>query len=152
MDDPGLIGPKLDIALEDEYHAEAMYNAVIDEFGEVRPFSNIVAAEGRHADLLLRIYDKYDLEAPANAYTDAGFDFASPQEAGQAALEAEIANAELYDELLEDVGDSDVIAVFEQLQWASRERHLPALQGYVSGGGSGGGQAGKGKRHRRGRR
>ena len=39
----------LQLALEDEYRAEAMYEAVIEDFGEVRPFINIIEAERRHA-------------------------------------------------------------------------------------------------------
>ena len=39
-------------AINDEYHARAFYNAVIDKFGEIRPFSNIVQAETRHAETI----------------------------------------------------------------------------------------------------
>ena len=36
-------------ALDDEYRAEAIYDAVMQKFGEVRPFINIIEAERRHA-------------------------------------------------------------------------------------------------------
>lgn len=36
-------------ALEDERKAEATYMAVIEKFGPIRPFINIVFAENRHA-------------------------------------------------------------------------------------------------------
>ncbi|MGB7250036.1 MAG: hypothetical protein WBC73_13945, partial [Phormidesmis sp.] len=34
-------------AINDEYRARALYGAVLEKFGEVRPFSNIVQAENR---------------------------------------------------------------------------------------------------------
>ena len=41
-------------ALDDERKAEASYAVVIDKFGPVRPFSNIIEAEQRHASALER--------------------------------------------------------------------------------------------------
>ena len=36
-------------ALQDEYRGEAMYSRVLKDHGDVRPFSNVVHAERRHA-------------------------------------------------------------------------------------------------------
>jgi hypothetical protein len=35
-------------SIQDEYYSRALYAAVIQKFGEVRPFSNIIQAEYRH--------------------------------------------------------------------------------------------------------
>jgi len=150
MDSAELIQPKLDAALDDEYHARAFYSAVLEQFGEVRPFSNIINAEQRHIDALIRLYEKYGLEAPADAYMDAEFEYADLAEAAQAGVDAEVANGALYDELFKDVTDPDVIRIFENLQWASEERHLPALERYLENGECNGGNCngmgqGKGK-------
>ena len=144
LDDVALIEPKLASALADELQARALYARVIEQFGELRPFSNIIHAEERHAELLGRLYQEYGLAVPEeqSAAEEPSKDplrFATLAEAAQAALDAELANAELYDDLLSGVSDPDVIAVFEQLQWASRERHLPALQRAVETGGHAGG-------------
>ena len=40
-------------ALEDEYKARATYRKVIERFGRVRPFVNIIQAEERHIEALL---------------------------------------------------------------------------------------------------
>ena len=40
-------------AIDDEYKARATYRLVIREFGEIRPFINIVEAESRHIEALL---------------------------------------------------------------------------------------------------
>jgi len=56
----------LDEALVDERKAHASYQAIIDRFGEVRPFSNIVHAEQRHIDALLALFARYGLMPPAD--------------------------------------------------------------------------------------
>lgn len=43
----------LNEALLDEYKARDTYRKVIDSFGAVRPFVNIVEAEQRHIEALL---------------------------------------------------------------------------------------------------
>jgi len=42
-------------ALDDEYRAFATYDQVIHDFGSVRPFINIRAAENRHIDALTSV-------------------------------------------------------------------------------------------------
>ncbi len=41
------------LALKNEYHAWAVYDQVIQDFGPVRPFATIQQAAGRHIDALL---------------------------------------------------------------------------------------------------
>lgn len=151
MDDIAMVEEKLAIAIDDEYHAKAVYAAVLDQFGNVRPFSQIINAEQRHIDALTKLYEKYGLDVPEDAYVDAAFEFADLKAAAQSALDAEIANAMLYDELLANVSDPDVITVFENLQWASQERHLPAFERYLENDGQGRGR-GQGNGQGRGRK
>jgi hypothetical protein len=54
----------LNEALMDEYKARDTYAKIIDTFGPVRPFINIVEAEQRHIELLLPLYDKYAIPLP----------------------------------------------------------------------------------------
>ena len=58
-------------------------------------------------------------------------------------------NHPILDELFADVSDPDVIAVFENLQRASLESHLPAFERYLENGGQGSGM-GQGKGQGRG--
>jgi hypothetical protein len=44
--------------LDDEYKSRETYARVIRDFGEVRPFINIVEAEARHASALLDLFAK----------------------------------------------------------------------------------------------
>jgi hypothetical protein len=135
-------------ALEDEYHAEAVYAATLDTFGEVRPFSNIIEAERKHQAALLDLLETYGVAAPANGYLTGekplGALPATLQEVCEIGVAAEIENARLYDEdLLPAVaGHPDIIQVFNNLRDASIDNHLPAFERCAAGKGMG---QGKGK-------
>ena len=55
-------------ALDDERKAEAIYAAVIGKFGPVRPFSNIIEAEQRHAAALTRQLERLGVKVPPNSW------------------------------------------------------------------------------------
>jgi hypothetical protein len=115
-------------SIEDEYKARAFYQAVIDKFGEVRPFSNIVHAEARHAEMWKSIFGKYGLEVPPDNYagnTEAPENLKAACEAG---IEGEIANIEMYDKFLTFVKEPDIREAIAKLRTASKERHLPAFE------------------------
>jgi hypothetical protein len=118
----------LNLALDDEYHALALYQSVIATFGEVEPFFEIVISEQRHIDALIKQYDKYDLDVPANPWTGNVPTFDSVEQACQAGFEAEIANAELYNQLFHMTNDFNLTRVFTNLSSASLNSHLPQLE------------------------
>lgn len=125
-------------AINDEYRARATYHHIINKFGEIRPFINIVEAENRHVEALLPLFDKYDIAVPDDNW-DTRIQIPSTiLEACQAGVEAEIENAEMYDRLLEaTAGYPDIQSVLIQLQRASSENHLPAFQRCVKREGKG---------------
>ena len=116
-------------ALDDEYHARATYRAVLDAFGPVRPFVNIIESEGRHIDALKRLFRRYDLALPADGWADRVPAPDSVEAACKAGVDAERANAALYERLFEAVGGyPDVEETFRNLLSASQENHLPAFE------------------------
>lgn len=115
-------------ALDDEYHAFTTYGQVIADFGSVRPFSNIREAEARHIDALLGLFAKHDCEPSANRWIGRVKRYASVREACADAVQAELANAALYERLLAATTRSDLLTVFRNLRDASQERHLPAFR------------------------
>ena len=119
----------LDAAIDDEYKARAVYEAVINELGPVRPFSMIIRAEEQHISSLKALYDKYGLDIPADPYTDVEV-ASSKADNCAVGVQAEIDNAALYrDELLPAVADSpDITDVFTRLMNASQDKHLPAFE------------------------
>ncbi len=118
----------LSLTINDEFKAEATYQKVLDKFGEVRPFSNIINAEKKHSDALAELFVRYSLSIPANDWYEKVPEFASVQEACRAGVDAEIENVALYDELFEKVDNQDIISVFTSLRDASEYNHLPAFE------------------------
>ena len=55
-------------AIQDEYHAEAVYQRILADLGEVWPFVNIVQAEGRHSEAVAGLYRNRGLEVPASEW------------------------------------------------------------------------------------
>jgi rubrerythrin len=118
----------LEEALEDEYKARATYRKVIEAFGPVRPFVNIVEAEDRHAKALLRLFERFGVAPPADTWPDRVGTPGSLREACKAAIEAEIENAAMYERLLAAIDDKEAHGVMRRLQYASQHRHLPAFR------------------------
>ena len=119
-----LVGP------EGEYAAYATYAAILDAYGQVNPFSNIMASEAKHIDALKSVLDSYGVAYPQeNPYLGAVDVPESLAAAAQAGVDAEIANVALYGQQLAAVADyPDIVEVFVNLQTASQEKHLPAFQ------------------------
>lgn len=115
-------------ALDDEYKARATYRQVLADFGEVRPFVNIVEAEQRHIDALIRLLHRYGLDVPSDPWHGRAPRYASLTEACRAGVEAEIENAALYDRVLSGTTREDVLDIYRNLRRASQQNHLPAFR------------------------
>lgn len=142
-------------ALDDERRAEAIYGAVIEKFGKVRPFVNIIEAERRHSAAIERQMTRLGFAIPANQWQGKCMAPATLAEACRMAIEAEVENIALYDRLLPAIADASVRQVLQNLQNASRDNHLPAfrrcLERENGGSGSGGARDGQGSQGRHGR-
>ena len=132
-------------ALDDEYKARATYRQVLADFGDVRPFSNIVEAEQRHIDALLVLFERYGIAVPDDPWPGQAPRFSSFEEACQAGVQDEIDNAALYDRVLAGTERDDLLNTYRNLQRASQENHLPAFERHAQRGGGGGGQGAGGK-------
>jgi len=118
----------LQVAILEEYGAFNLYTAVNAQFGSAIPFSYIVRSEQQHINALLRQAQKYGLAVPENPGLANPPVFATLAEACQAGVDAEIADAALYDELKLVTTHADLLQVYDRLQKASLESHLPAFQ------------------------
>jgi len=94
----------------------------------VRPFTNIRDAEARHIGALRSLFERYGLPMPPNPWIGRTPHFADTHAAYEAGVEAESANADLYDRLMRSTTRKDILAVFARLRRASQERHLPAFR------------------------
>lgn len=115
-------------AINDEYQARAFYKAVIDKFGQVRPFINIVQSENRHVQLWTRLFNKYGLPIPEDTYAGKIEAPDTLKTACQMGVEGEIANVQMYDKFLEFIEESDLRAAFMQLREVSQNRHKVAFE------------------------
>ena len=131
-------------AINDEYKARAIYQKVIDTFGAVKPFANIIKAEETHIGELKPLFKKYGIEVPKDEWYKQVPGFATEREACATAVQAEIDNAKMYDGFLTFVKEQDIVAVFKRLRSASQDNHLPAFQRCAGGTGQGQGR-GKGR-------
>ena len=123
----------LEVTLQDEYHAEAVYLRVMMDHGEVLPLRNILKAEQAHAAAVRRLYAARRLPAPATAWsTDNVPTFPSRRAACAAGYDAEIENIELYDRFLDQDLPDDVRTVVNQQSGGfagashARVRRLPS--------------------------
>lgn len=119
-------------AIHDEYHARAFYNAIIEKFGPISPFINIVQSENRHVQLWNRLFNQYGLPIPTDSYAG---NIEAPDTlkiACQMGVEGEIANVEMYDNFLTFVQERDLRAAFAQLREVSQNRHKVAFERCLS--------------------
>jgi hypothetical protein len=125
---PDEVVEALTVALMDEYHAYNTYQAVIDVFGNVRPFVNIQKAEAQHISALKTLFTQYGLAIPEQPDVEP-LTFTSVAEACQAGAAAEVANYALYDGLFATVKNyPDILSVMTALRNASAYNHLPAFE------------------------
>ena len=117
----------LRIACYDEYRANAYYQKVIDTYGSVNPFVNIVEAEMRHIASLEALCQQYGVTPPVNDWYAKIQIGSSLFECCQDGVRAEIENIDMYDNLLIYVVNDDVREVFFREQAASYNNHLPAF-------------------------
>jgi hypothetical protein len=116
-------------ALDDEYKAWATYGAVMEKFGNIRPFIMISRAEEQHISSLKGLFEKYGLTIPENSYVSRVSAPATLAAACQIGVDAEIANAKLYQEQLLPAVTAypDITQVFTNLMNASQDKHLLAF-------------------------
>lgn len=119
---------QLDTALQDEYHAEQVYQRVLTDHGSIRPFANVVFAEQRHASYLVGLLQQRGAVVPASRWNAENVPrFSTVRDACAGAADAEVANIAMYDRFLSGDLPDDVRQVFVRNRWASVERHLPAF-------------------------
>ncbi|MBW1769447.1 MAG: DUF2202 domain-containing protein [Deltaproteobacteria bacterium] len=117
----------LTYAIQDEYLAHAEYEYIINKFGPVRPFSNIIKAEKNHISMLKPLFEKYGFQVPKNTAKEHILIPKGLKEAMETGVQAEIDNIGMYEMLLKKQLPEDVRNIFERLKHASGN-HLRAFR------------------------
>ncbi len=115
-------------AIEEEYGALTLYNSIMAQFGSIYPFDMIARSEQQHVNALLRQAEKYGVAVPEQPAAAPASTYASLADACAAGAAAEIADAALYDALKPVTTHTDILQVYDNLQSASLESHLPAFE------------------------
>ena len=127
--DEPILNQVLRIAVYDEFHAYETYRKVIDTFGDVKPFSNIIEAEIRHYQALIPLLEKYNVDIPIDNWYEKIELPNTLLECCELGVAAEIDNIAMYDNLLLYVNEyPDVQDVLYRLQAASYNNHLPTFR------------------------
>ena len=122
----------LRIAVYDEYHAYNAYKKIIDKFGAMKPFSNIMQAEINHYSALIPLLEKYDVPVPIDNWYDKIEIPDTILECCEVGVAAEIDNIKMYDNLLLYSSEyPDITDVLYKLQAASYNNHLPTFRSCV---------------------
>lgn len=118
-------------AFDDEVKAYETYSAVIEKFGAVFPFTNIIQAEQTHQDALVAVATAHEIILVRTVPEHISIP-KTLRECCELGVAAEIQNIQCYDELLLHVKDfAEVQDLFYRLQAASFNNHLPAFRNAV---------------------
>lgn len=120
----------LQSACYDEYKAKAYYQKVIETFGNIAPFSNIVQTQN-HYTAIERLCQKYGVIPPNNDWGENISIGQTLEQCYRDGVEIEASNIEMYDKILPYVMQDDIRDVFYKEQAASYNNHLPAFKACV---------------------
>jgi hypothetical protein len=115
-------------SINEEYKAHATYQAVIDKFGDVTPFSTIVKSEQNHIDAWKTLLTRYGIAIAQDPFLGKLTAPASLKDACLAGVSAEKEDVALYDRLLKTVTSADITSVMQQQRQVSQDNHLPAFE------------------------
>ena len=115
-------------AVLEEYGALNLYNAVLEQYPARSRSAASSGLSSNTSTCCCASPDRYGVDEPANPGLTVTPTFATLQDACAAGVAAEIADAALYDELLVVTENPDVVRVYENLQAASLNSHLPAFE------------------------
>ncbi|PPA69473.1 rubrerythrin family protein [Jeotgalibacillus proteolyticus] len=117
----------LTYAMQDEYLAQARYDAILAAFGYIPTFYQIKEAELRHIAALNALFERYQIPMPENIAQTLVSTPEIVKNAFAAGVQGEIDNIAMYDKFLTYELPADLSIVFNQLRNASRN-HLAAFE------------------------
>lgn len=118
----------LQAAIVEEYMAYNTYNEIINEYGQVVPFSRIVNAEQKHAEALLRLADNYSVAIPENVGQTFDISYTNLVEACQVGVQVETMDAADLQKMISETENPNLIRVYTNLMNASLNKHLVAFE------------------------
>jgi len=124
------INDMLTYAVQDEYLAHGEYMAIMEKFGQQRPYVNIAKSEETHLAYLEEVYLAFNMEFPKDSSAPHILIPKSLLEAAKVGVQAEIDNIAMYELFMTKELPDNVYKVFYALKSGS-ESHLKAFQKQV---------------------
>jgi hypothetical protein len=124
------INDMLTYAVQDEYLAHGEYLAIMEKFGQQRPYNNIAKSEETHLSYLEEVYLAFNMEFPKDTSAEHIVVPKSLLEAAKVGVQAEIDNIAMYELFMTKELPENVYKVFYALKSGS-ENHLKAFQKQV---------------------
>jgi len=114
------VAEMLTLAIEDEYSAKATYQALLVLFPQARILENLLAAEQKHINALIPLFNTYNVTIPTESIIPLTVSYETIQEAALDIVAKEASNIEMYAHFLNqsDLPD-DVELLFNNLMNAS---------------------------------
>ncbi len=106
-------------AIEDEYLARQEYELILDTYGSIRIFENIMASEVKHIKMLEPLFVNYSFNVPKDSSLDHVILPTSLKDAYVIGVQAEVNNILMYERFLEEDLPDDVRVAFTSLRDAS---------------------------------
>lgn len=125
--DPGA----LNSALRSKFKTCALYNMVLQAFGSVQPFKDLLKIEEKYRMVLEGLARRYKVSAPSNEWEGQIAIPVSFVEACEEAIELERENEGLYLRLLDDVEDPALRRVLMRMRNVSQISHQPSFKEYL---------------------
>ena len=129
----------LTLAIKDEYLARQEYETILDIYGDIRPFTNIIQAEVNHIALLEPLLELYNVSIPKDTAIDSVVLPETLEATHEIGVQAEVNNIAMYQWFLEEELPDDIRDVFQRLKNASYS-HLEAFSRNLEGSTSNNGQ------------
>jgi len=106
----------------------ATYRMILQVFGPVPPFREMLLVEQRHRTVLTGMLRKLGAAAPIDDWETRAAIPVTLIDAGEDALETAMAHAALYERLYEQMRDPAARRIFRRMRNISRDIHQPALR------------------------
>ena len=126
----------LQYAIQDEYFARQEYELIMEEYGELKPFINIIKAEETHIELLKDIFKAYGYDIPEDNAIEYTMVPDKLEDIYDIGVQAEIDNIAMYEKFLGFELPDDIRDVFTVLRDGSIN-HLAAFEKGPRGNGQG---------------
>lgn len=131
--DEPILHQALRIAIYNEFGAYEAYMKVIEKFGEVAPFTNIIMSKQRNFISFISMMQKYGVAPPINDWAAKAEIPNTLDKCCELGMNVETANIALYEHLLSYTAEyPDITDIFFRIQAASYNNHLRAFKNYQS--------------------